>query len=314
MDSQENRKEVVVQAFVLMGICVIVLFACWQINRTMSHDQDSQQQSSSTEAVPKPEEEAAAAVVDSAIGIPQSPALIKSSGSEYIYYLSTDGRRYVFPNMETFNSWYYMDDLSTVVQITDSQMASIPIGGNVVFRAGTYIVRGQGQERPELYWVGHGGSLHQITEQEAIAVYGESFRNQVRVVPDSFFVNYRLSYRFRAIMDPREEGMLFRREPGGRIYLMNMDIARPVTERGFRANHFQEQFVRLMPQVQVTGAGGPNLSQTANYEPGVNCTLLEGPQLDDGSYLAEHGPDEAGRLLQPQSSPRDRPVMPPSSD
>ena len=44
-----------------------------------------------------------------------------------VYYYGGDGKRYVFPNSQTYFTWYA--DFSTVMTITDAELASMPIGG-----------------------------------------------------------------------------------------------------------------------------------------------------------------------------------------
>lgn len=112
--------------------------------------------------------------------------LIKASGPA-VYYFAADGKRYVFPNEKTYFSWYV--DFSGVRTISDTELASYLIGGNVTIRPGTRLVKIQTD--PKVYAVTLGGVLHWI-ESEAIAttLYGANWAQRVVDVPDSFFVNY----------------------------------------------------------------------------------------------------------------------------
>jgi len=112
--------------------------------------------------------------------------LVKASGPA-VYYYAADGKRYVFPNEKTYFSWYM--DFSSVRTISDSELASIMIGGNVTIRPGTKLVKIQTD--PKVYAVTLGGVLHWV-ESEAIAtsLYGSNWASRVVDVPDSFFVNY----------------------------------------------------------------------------------------------------------------------------
>ena len=65
--------------------------------------------------------------------------LIKMDGLSSVYYLGADGKRYVFPNTETYMSWY--SDFSGVVTIPASELQSYPLGGNVTMRPGTKLVK-----------------------------------------------------------------------------------------------------------------------------------------------------------------------------
>ena len=112
--------------------------------------------------------------------------LLKASGPA-VYYYGSDGKRYVFPNEKTYFSWY--NDFSAVKTISDAELASIAIGGNVTIRPGTKLVKIQTD--PKVYAVTKCGTLHWI-ESETIAknLYGDAWATRVVDVPDAFFVNY----------------------------------------------------------------------------------------------------------------------------
>ncbi len=65
--------------------------------------------------------------------------LIKASGPA-VYYYSSNGKRYVFPTEKTYFTWY--SNFSAVKTITDSELASIMIGGNVTYKPGVKMCKG----------------------------------------------------------------------------------------------------------------------------------------------------------------------------
>ncbi|MBU4421938.1 hypothetical protein L6259_01200 [Candidatus Parcubacteria bacterium] len=112
--------------------------------------------------------------------------LIKAS-LPAVYYYSTDGRRYVFPNEKTYNTWY--EGFAGVKTITDAELASIQIGGNAVYRAGVKLVKIQTD--PKVYAVAKDGVLRWVkTESIAVALYGADWAQKVEDIPDAFFTNY----------------------------------------------------------------------------------------------------------------------------
>jgi plastocyanin len=114
--------------------------------------------------------------------------LIKGSGST-VYYFGGNGRRYVFPNEKTYFTWY--TDFSNVVRISDGQLASIPLGGNVTYRPGRKMVKITTDSK--VYAVDQGGVLRHVgSEQLANTLYGLSWKSQIDDIPDAFFVNYRV--------------------------------------------------------------------------------------------------------------------------
>jgi hypothetical protein len=124
--------------------------------------------------------------------------LVKASGPA-VYYYAADGKRYVFPNEKTYFSWFL--DFSGVRTISDTELASYLIGGNVTIRPGTRLVKIQTD--PKVYAVTLGGELHWV-ESEAIAtsLYGSNWAQRVVDVPDSFFVNYTIGSSVSTAVHP----------------------------------------------------------------------------------------------------------------
>lgn len=120
------------------------------------------------------------------VGAVEMGSLIKSSEST-IYYYSTDGKRYVFPNGKTYLSWY--DDFSNITELTYSELAEIPLAGNVTYKPGKKMVKIQTD--PKVYAVERGGILRWVkTESIAEALYGTDWNKQIDDIPDVFFLNY----------------------------------------------------------------------------------------------------------------------------
>jgi hypothetical protein len=112
--------------------------------------------------------------------------LIKMDGLSSVYYLK-GGKRYVFPNEQTYFSWY--SDWSGVKTVSASELQSYPLTANVVTRPGTDLVKITTD--PTVYAVEPGGVLRSIvSEANAINLYGANWASMVRDVADSFFVNY----------------------------------------------------------------------------------------------------------------------------
>jgi hypothetical protein len=117
---------------------------------------------------------------------PTDPHLIKASGPS-VYYLGSDNRRYVFPTDRVYFSWY--TDFSGVQTISDRQLSSYPIGGNVTYRPGTRLIKITTD--PKVYAVSHNGILRWIkTEEVANVLFGEKWAQHVDDVADTFFINY----------------------------------------------------------------------------------------------------------------------------
>jgi hypothetical protein len=113
--------------------------------------------------------------------------LIKSSG-QAVYY-AVEGKRYVFPNEKIYFSWY--TDFNEVVSVSDDEMASYLIAGNVTYRPGSRLVKIQSD--PKVYAVTAGGTLRWIASEEAAkGLYGDDWNKKVDDLSDAFFFNYRM--------------------------------------------------------------------------------------------------------------------------
>ncbi len=116
-------------------------------------------------------------------------SLIKGQSFNSVYYYSDDGKRYVFPNDKTFLSWY--DNFDSVVTVSDADLASITIGGNVTYRPGKKLVKVETD--PKVYAVDKNGTLRWVeTEALATELYGAEWAKNVDDVPDIFFTNYKI--------------------------------------------------------------------------------------------------------------------------
>ncbi|MEO5928014.1 MAG: hypothetical protein ABIO72_04815 [Patescibacteria group bacterium] len=131
--------------------------------------------------------------------------LLKASGPA-VYFYAQDGKRYVFPNEKTYFSWY--NDFSSVKTISDAELASIAIGGNVTVRPGTKLVKIQTD--PKVYAVTKCGTLHWV-ESETIAknLYGDAWATRVIDVPDAFFVNYNIGSSVSTSVHPDGQTVMY---------------------------------------------------------------------------------------------------------
>lgn len=134
----------------------------------------------------------------SALLLCQSPAyaatgltagsLIKASGPA-VYYYSADGKRYAFMDQATYNSWY--SDFRGVTTISDSDLATISLGGVVTLRPGVSMVKITTD--PKVYAVSRGGFLHWVTSEAlAQSLYGNDWNRHIVDIPDPFFSNYHM--------------------------------------------------------------------------------------------------------------------------
>ena len=119
----------------------------------------------------------------------QSGDLIRGQTFPAVYYYGKDGFRYVFPNFNTYKTWYG-EDFSTVKWLTDADLGKIQIGGNVTYRPGVKMIKINSD--PKTYAVGKDGELRWVsTEAVAVAMYGSNWNTKIDDMPDGFFGNYK---------------------------------------------------------------------------------------------------------------------------
>lgn len=194
--------------------------------------------------------------------------LIKASGPA-VYYYAADGKRYVFPNEKSYFSWFM--DFSGVRTISDTELASIMIGGNVTVRPGTHLVKIQTD--PKVYAVTMGGMLHWI-ESEAIAttLYGANWAQRVIDVPDSFFVNYTIGSSVSTPVHPNGSVVAYSGDPTRYVVWDNMK-RRIVSDSVFAANMFNPMYTLM---TAVSYANGTDVA-------GRECKLADVVAMCDGA-------------------------------
>lgn len=116
-------------------------------------------------------------------------SLIRTPLVSAVYYCGSDGKRYVFPNANTYNTWY--QDFSNVKTISSDIMSKISLGGNVTYRPGVKLLKIPSDSR--VYAVDHGGILRLMTSASvATKYYGSSWAKNIDDISEAFFTNYTL--------------------------------------------------------------------------------------------------------------------------
>lgn len=185
--------------------------------------------------------------------------LIKMAGNSSVYYLGSDGKRYVFPNSTTYFSWY--SDFSGVVTIPSSELQSYPLGGNVTMRPGTKLVKITTD--PSVYAVEPNGSLRKIqSEAQAAALYGTDWAKRVVDVPDAFFVNYSMGSALTDGAVPA--GSLVKNSGSASVYYYDGTNYRMIgSEAAFNANRFSWSDVITVSSTITAGGTAISNAETS---------------------------------------------------
>jgi len=116
---------------------------------------------------------------------------VSPTGCDAVYYLGSDGNRYVFPNSKIYFSWY--NDFSAVQTVSKAELESYSIligaASNVTYRPGTRLVKFITD--PKVYAVDSNGTLrHVASEQVAMDIWGADWAKQVDDLSDAFGAGY----------------------------------------------------------------------------------------------------------------------------
>jgi hypothetical protein len=185
--------------------------------------------------------------------------LIKMDGLSSVYYLGSDGKRYVFPNEATYKSWHA--DFSGVVTISATELQSYPLGGNVTMRPGTKLVKITTD--PSVYAVEPNGMLRKIqSEAQASALYGTSWSKRVVDVADSFFTNYTIGSVLADGSVPA--GSLVKNANAAAVYYYDGTNYRSIaSEAALAANRFMMGNIITVTNTLTAGGSSITGSETA---------------------------------------------------
>jgi hypothetical protein len=116
-----------------------------------------------------------------------SESLDPNAPCKAVYYVGADGMRHAFPNSKVYFTWY--SDFNGVQIVSQTQMASIPLGKNVTYKPGVKMVKFMTNN--DTYVVAKGGILRKVgSEAVAISLYGPNWNHMIDDISDAFFTNY----------------------------------------------------------------------------------------------------------------------------
>ncbi|MBU1164162.1 hypothetical protein KKA15_01195 [Patescibacteria group bacterium] len=125
----------------------------------------------------------------------ESGDVVKKAGLSAVFYLGADGKLYTFPADREFFTWY--DNFDSVMTLSDAEIDSYPIGGNVTAKPGVKLVQTVTNDVPwvvfssAVYAVDAGGNLRKIGSAEiAEALYGANWESMIIPVVVSNVGNY----------------------------------------------------------------------------------------------------------------------------
>jgi hypothetical protein len=224
--------------------------------------------------------------------------LIKMEGLSSVYYLGDDGKRYVFPNESTYFSWFA--DFSSVVTISATELQSYPLGGNVVMRPGTTLVKITTD--PSVYAVEPNGVLRKIqSEAQATALYGTNWNKRIVDLADSFFTNYTIGAPLADGQIPA--GSLVKNAGSATVYYYDGTNYRAIaSEAAMAANRLWMKYV--MTVTNTLTAGGSSLTGMEAPLVRVNQGASTGPVVTGSGLMVSLNSQTPMAMSVPQNGAR----------
>jgi len=150
-----------------------------------------------------------------------------------VYYIGSDGNKYVFPDEKTYFTWYANFD--DVVKVNVAELDKYPNGGAVTYRPGTKLVTTSDTAR--IYAVEPGGVLRWLpTEAVAKALYGDKWYQRVQnVIPGYFSSSYTNGSELTA--DKYPSGTLLQ-VGSDQYYVDGTNVRKFASADAFEANNF----------------------------------------------------------------------------
>lgn len=181
-------------------------------------------------------------------------SLLKGSTSS-VYVIGSNGKRYAFPDRQTYDSWYA--DTSGVRRVSDDTLAAFTLGGLVTIRPGSSLVKIQTDTKvytvePPMSGSGQaGGTLRWVpTEQDALRLYGPQWARRVVDVPDAFFATYRTGAPLTLTEIPNAALVVDVRN--SEKYLIASGTRRRIASpTAFLQNNFQTRFLSTVAVVDL---------------------------------------------------------------
>jgi len=181
----------------------------------------------------------------SAVDMSYSAGDLLKADFDAVYYYAPSGHRFAYPQDKYFFTWH--NDFSEVNQITNEELASIPLSDVILIRPGTKLVKIQ--SIPTVYAVSRVGELYAIASEEvAVEMFGENWSNNVIDIQDSFWFAYTdTQIELDGTWYP--DGFLLKAADSEDIYLIwdGMKLLIDSNE-AFEANRFNRDYVYTTTQ------------------------------------------------------------------
>jgi|GEM_PF-5120479 hypothetical protein len=208
----------------------------------------------------------------SAAGSYEAGSLLALEGVQdaAVYYIGSDGMKYVFPDSKTYYTWY--ENFNAVVKVDVAELDMYEDGGAMPYRAGTKLITHMNTAK--IYAVDASGNRRWIPSSEvAVSLYGDSWTSLVQdVIPGYFSSTYTAG---DDLSDTHPDGTVLSNEQT--LYYVEDSRVRPFSDvASLTANNLNQSYAIEVADISNYTIGDPITSQEtpiSSYAPyWVCCT------------------------------------------
>lgn len=188
----------------------------------------------------------------SAVSYPAG-SLLTTIESSAVYYISDDSKKYVFPDLKTYLTWY--SDFSNVIDVTVADLDLFADGGVAPYRAGIKLITHPNTAK--IYAVEPGGVLRWLpSAQIAENLYGQNWAARVQdIIPGYFGTSYVIA---SDISDTLPDGAIVTEGSGqDYFYIYQGTKRRFVSEDAFDINRLNFDNVLVVSDLSGYASGQP---------------------------------------------------------
>ncbi len=169
--------------------------------------------------------------------------LVKLANDPAVYYIGLDGKRHPFASGRAFETWGL--DFKAVKVVSESDLASVPLGLPILERPGSRWVKIQSD--PKTYFVDPDGyTLRWIMDEEAAkALGGEDWNKNIVDVEPTYFTKYQMGTPISSdsLKTSWPKGSLVKTANDSSVWFITATGRRLIVGDAFAANQFKPEFV-----------------------------------------------------------------------
>jgi hypothetical protein len=155
-----------------------------------------------------------------------------------VYYIGDDGKKYIFPDSNTYFTWY--KNFNDVKKVPVSVLDEYHDGGTVPYRGGASLITHKDTNR--IYAVEPGGIIRWLkTAEIAENLYGANWGNLVKdVIPGFFSVSYTTGTE---LTDKLPTGTIVKEVGGDDYYYIKNGLRKKLSANALEVNHIDVDHV-----------------------------------------------------------------------